>query len=120
MFNSIAFYQEIVKLDPEISDECKLYNRVNGEFIYEGATVWPVLIATLAMTLLCFISLMMNNSKILMAHPNKLTFYTCLAEACACWHCMVELIGSTEFICYLRLDDLFRTLLWQNTTEGTA
>jgi hypothetical protein len=69
------------------------------------------------MVMLSSISLMMMNSKNLLAHPNKLTLYTCLAEACACWHCMIELLGSTSFICYLRMDDFWSYTTWNGDTK---
>ena len=50
------------------------------------------------------IAAMMKQSKSLMAHPNKLTYYMCMVEAIACWHGTIEILGAEKIIEYLHLD----------------
>ncbi len=47
----------------------------------------------------CVASIMWFNKK-LMAFPNELIFYTCIAESIACYSCVVALLGTEEVICY--------------------
>jgi hypothetical protein len=60
---------------------------------------------------------MMKNSKSLMAHPNKLTYYMCMVEAVACWHGTIEIIGAERIILYMRLDDFLSLSLFKKISN---
>jgi len=44
-----------------------------------------VMIGMLSMLATSFVGLLLYKNKSLMAHPNKLIFYMCIAEAIAAW-----------------------------------
>ena len=44
-------------------------------------------------------AIMWFNKK-LMAFPNQLIFYTCIAESIACYNCVVALLGTEHVICH--------------------
>lgn len=65
-------------------------------------------LAFVAISFLCIIAAVMRKSKHLMQHPNQLTFYMCYAEAMACFHCVIEIMGTKFFICFWDLDELLK------------
>ena len=67
----------------------------------------------------CVASIMWFNKK-LMAFPNELIFYTCLAESIACYSCVVALLGTEEVICYFEIQKTLAATYWGGYTEKQA
>jgi hypothetical protein len=46
------------------------------------------------------IATMMKCNKSLMAHPNQLIYYMCIAEAFSTYHTIIAMIGAEQVACY--------------------
>jgi hypothetical protein len=65
-----------------------------------------VFIGFLSMLATSCVALLMHRNKSLLAHPNKLIFYMCIAEAIAAWQAIIAHVGVGTTICYFALDEL--------------
>ena len=75
-----------------------------------------VTIGTVSICASSLVAVVIHFNPKLMAHPNKLVYYMCLAEAIACYNSVVAQIGCEDFICYWGLDKIFHyTTFWQTT-----
>lgn len=59
----------------------------------------------------------MYRNKNLLAHPNKLIFFMCIAEAVAAWHAILAHLGIAQVICYFNLQDLLAWSTFDLRTE---
>ena len=64
-------------------------------------------------------SIMWFNKKLL-AFPNELILYTCIAESIACYSCVVALLGTEEVICYFGIQKTLAATYWGGYTEMQA
>jgi hypothetical protein len=71
---------------------------------------------SVSMTMLAYVAAMMLNNKKLMQHPNQLVFLMCLAEASACWHATIQVIGVNKIICYFKMNEALSYFLMDNKT----
>ena len=66
------------------------------------------------------VAIMMKYNPQLMAHPNKLIFYMCLAEGIIAWQAMISQMNVAKMICYFELDQLFMNTTFHAMTDAEA